>query len=90
MRFLEDGETIAFARNLEPTNTVVAAITLSRHMREFWLPLGDLTIDVGGERRHVTALENLMTGEASGSNGAGSNCIRSETAMPALLLRCLA
>ncbi len=47
-------------RSIQPTlsSTVIA---LSRHVREFWLPLGDLTIDVGGERRHVTALENLIT-----------------------------
>ncbi|WP_213030368.1 hypothetical protein, partial [Acinetobacter baumannii] len=60
------GETIAFVKEAaEPANLVVAIIALSRHVREFWLPLSDLTIDVDGERRHVTTIENLMTGEQS-------------------------
>src|SRR5438445_795954 len=47
LRFLgiEDGEAIAFVKEAaDPANTVVSVIALSRHVREFWLPLGDLTI----------------------------------------------
>ncbi|MCP3385319.1 DUF3416 domain-containing protein [Bradyrhizobium sp. CCGUVB4N] len=93
LRFLgiDDGETIAFAKEAaEPANTVVAAIALSRHVREFWLPLGDLTIDVGGERRHVTVLENLMTGEQSRIEWGGIRLRIDPDRDPALLFRCLA
>ncbi|MDA9444203.1 alpha-1,4-glucan:maltose-1-phosphate maltosyltransferase [Bradyrhizobium sp. CCBAU 51745] len=93
LRFLgiEDGETIAFVKAAaEPANTIVAAIALSRHVRETWLPLGDLTIDVGGERRPVTALENLMTGEQSRIEWGGIKLRIDPDRDPALLFRCLA
>ena len=93
LRFLgiEDGETIAFAKEAaEPANIVVAAIALSRHAREFWLPLGDLTIDVGGARRPVTTLENLMTGEQSRIEWGGIRLRIDPDRDPALMFRCLA
>ncbi|MBC9881885.1 DUF3416 domain-containing protein [Bradyrhizobium sp. INPA01-394B] len=93
LRFLgvEDGETIAFAKEAaEPANTVVAVIALSRHVREIWLPIGDLTIDVGGERRPVTSLENLMTGEQSRIEWGGIKLRIDPDRDPALLFRCLA
>ena len=92
-RFLaiEDGETIAFAKEAtDPASTVVSVIALSRHAREFWLPLGGLTIDVGGERRHVTALENLHTGEQSRIEWGGIKLRIDPDRDPALLFRCLA
>lgn len=93
LRFLgiEDSETIAFVKEAaEPANMVVAAIALSRHVREFWLPLGGLAIDVGGERRHVTALENLLTGEQSRIEWGGIRLRIDPDRDPALLFRCLA
>jgi starch synthase (maltosyl-transferring) len=93
LRFLgiEDSETIAFVKQVvDPANTVVAAIALSRHAREFWLPLGDLTIDVGGERRHVTTIENLMTGEQSRIEWGGIKLRIDPDRDPALMFRCLA
>jgi starch synthase (maltosyl-transferring) len=93
LRFLgiEDGETIAFAKvAAEPANIVVAAIALSRHAREFWLPLGDLTIDAGGERHRVTTLENLMTGEQSRIEWGGIKLRIDPDRDPALFFRCLA
>lgn len=93
LRFLgiEDGETIAFAKEAaDSTNTVLAVIALSRHVREFWLPLGALTIDAGGERRHVTALENLLTGEQSRIEWGGIRLRIDPDRDPALLFRCLA
>jgi starch synthase (maltosyl-transferring) len=93
LRFLaiEDGETIAFAKEAaEPANSVVAAIALSRYVREVWLPLGDLTIDVDGERRPVTVLENLMTGEQSRVEWGGVKLRIDPDRDPALLFRCLA
>jgi len=93
LRFLgaEDGETIAFAKEATvPANTVIAVIALSRREREFWLPLGDLTIDAGGERRPVTALENLVTGEQSRIEWGGIRLRIDPDRDPALLFRCLA
>lgn len=93
LRFLgiEDSETIAFMKEAaEPANIVVAAIALSRHAREFWLPLSDLTIDIGGERRHVTALENLLTGEQSRTEWGGIRLRIDPDRDPALVFRCLA
>ncbi|MCK1714918.1 MULTISPECIES: maltotransferase domain-containing protein [unclassified Bradyrhizobium] len=93
LRFLgiEDGETIGFVKEAaDPANTVVAAVALTGHAREFWLPLGDLTVDVGGERRHVTALENLLTGEQSRIEWGGIRLRIDPDRDPALLFRCLA
>ncbi|MET4373660.1 starch synthase (maltosyl-transferring) [Bradyrhizobium sp. LB12.1] len=93
LRFLgiEDGDTIAFAKEAaDPANIVIAAIALSRNAREFWLPLGDLAIDVGGERRHVTGLENLLTGEQSRIEWGGIKLRIDPDRDPALLFRCLA
>ncbi|QPF93221.1 maltotransferase domain-containing protein [Bradyrhizobium commune] len=88
---IEDDETIAFAKEAaEPANTVVVVIALSRHVREFWLPLGDLAIDVDGERRHVTTLENLLTGEQSRIEWGGIRLRIDPDRDPALLFRCLA
>jgi starch synthase (maltosyl-transferring) len=93
LRFLaiEDGDTIAFVKEAaDPANTIVAVIALSRHAREFRLPLGDLTIDAGGERRHVAALENLLTGEQSRIEWGGIKLRIDPDRDPALLFRCLA
>lgn len=93
LRFLgiEDSETTAFVKEAaEPANMVVAAIALSRHVREFWLPLGGLAIDVGGERRHVAALENLLTGEQSRIEWGGIRLRIDPDRDPALMFRCLA
>lgn len=86
---IEDNETIAFVKETA-ANTVVAAIALSRHVREFWLPLGDLIIDVGGERRYVTTIENLMTGEQSRIEWGGIRLRIDPDRDPAVLFRCLA
>nr|WP_249146070.1 maltotransferase domain-containing protein [Bradyrhizobium diazoefficiens] len=93
LRFLpiEDGETIVFAKEAtDGASTIIAAIALSRHVREFWLPLGDLTIDAGGERRPVAALENLLTGERSRIEWGGIRLRIDPDRDPALAFRCLA
>lgn len=93
LRFLgiEDGETIAFAKETaDPASIIIAVIALSRRARESWLPLGDLTIDAGGERRRVTALENLLTGEQSRIEWGGIRLRIDPDRDPALLFRGLA
>ncbi|SFM67635.1 alpha-1,4-glucan:maltose-1-phosphate maltosyltransferase [Bradyrhizobium sp. Rc3b] len=93
LRFLgvEDGETIAFVKEAaEPANTVLSVIALSGHLRECWLPLGDVTVDAGGQRHHVTKLENLLTGEQSRIEWGGIRLRIDPDRDPALLFRCLA
>ncbi|RTE94455.1 MULTISPECIES: maltotransferase domain-containing protein [Bradyrhizobium] len=93
LRFLgvEDGETIAFVKEAaEPANTIVTVIALSGRLRECWLPLGDVTVDAGGQRHHVTTLENLVTGERSRIEWGGIRLRIDPDRDPALLFRCLA
>jgi starch synthase (maltosyl-transferring) len=93
LRFLavEDGETIAFLKEAhDPANCVVIVIALSQRVREFWLPLGDVTLDAGGQRHHVTALENLLTGEQCRLEWGGISLRIDPDRDPALLFRCLA
>jgi starch synthase (maltosyl-transferring) len=93
LRFIaiEDGETLAFAKQAaEPASTVVVVVALSGQVREFWLPLTDVTVDVGGERHHVTALEDLLTGEQSRIEWGGIRLCIDPDRDPALLFRCLA
>ncbi|KYG23989.1 alpha-1,4-glucan:maltose-1-phosphate maltosyltransferase [Bradyrhizobium sp. AT1] len=93
LRFLgvDDGETIAFVKEAaEPANTVLIVIALSGHVRECWLPLGDVTVDAGGQRHHVTTLENLLTGEQSRIEWGGIRLRIDPDRDPALLFRCMA
>jgi starch synthase (maltosyl-transferring) len=93
LRFLgiEDHEAIAFVKeSADRTNSVVAAIALSRNVRELWLPLGDATVEVDGERRRVAALENLLSGERSPVEWGGIRLRIDPDRDPALLFRCLA
>lgn len=93
LRFLgvEDGETIAFVKEAaEPADTVIIVIALTGRLRECWLPLGDVTVDAGGPRHHVTTLENLLTGERSRIEWGGIRLRIDPERDPALLFRCLA
>ncbi|WGD54326.1 DUF3416 domain-containing protein [Bradyrhizobium sp. CB1650] len=93
LRFLgiEDDETVAFVKQaVDPANTVVVVVALSRHAREFWLPLGDVTVDAGRQRHHVTVLENLLTGEQSRIEWGGIRLRIDPDRDPVLLFRCLA
>lgn len=93
LRFIpiEDGNVIGFVKeSADRTNTVAVAIALSREPHEFWLPLGDIQIGVGNERRHVAAVENLSTGERSPVEWGGIRLRIDPVRDPALLFRCLA
>jgi starch synthase (maltosyl-transferring) len=88
---IEDGNVIAFFKeSVDQTNTVVAAIALSRDVHEFWLPLGDIQVGVDAERRQVVALENLITGERFPLDWGGIRLRIDPSRDPALLFRCLA
>ena len=89
---IDDGNVIGFAKeSVDRSNTVVAAISLSRDVHEFWLPFGDTMITAAdGERRHVAVLENLKTGERSQLEWGGVRLRIDPMQDPALLFRCLA
>ena len=56
LRFIpiDDGNVIGFVKeSVDQTNSVVAAIALSRDVHEFWFPLGDVQVGMAGDRRHV-------------------------------------
>jgi starch synthase (maltosyl-transferring) len=93
LRFLglEDGNVIGFFKqSFDHSNVVAGAVALTRDAHEFWLPLGDIRIDVGGERRLVAAVENLITGERSPVEWGGIRVRLDPQRDPALLFRCLA
>jgi starch synthase (maltosyl-transferring) len=93
LRFIpiEDGNVIGFVKeSVDQTNTVAVAIALSREPHEFWLPLGDVQVGVGNERRQVAAVENLSTGERSPVEWGGIRLRIDPVRDPALLFRCLA
>ena len=93
LRFLsiDDGNIIGFVKeSVDQTNSVVVAIALSREIHEFWLPLGDVEIGIAGDRRHVAAVENLMTGERYPVEWGGLRLRIDPARDPALLFRCLA
>ena len=93
LRFLpvEDGNVIGFVKeSVDQTNSVAVAVAISRDPHEFWLPLGDVQISVAGERRHVAAVENLITGERYPVEWGGIRVRIDPARDPALLFRCLA
>jgi starch synthase (maltosyl-transferring) len=93
LRFIpiEDGNVIGFVKeSVNQTNSVIAAIALSRDVHEFWFPLGDVQIGMAANRRNVAAVENLLTGERYPVEWGGIRLRIDPTRDPALLFRCLA
>ncbi len=93
LRFLDvqDPNVTGFIKYSDDlTNVVAVAIALSAEPREVWLPLGDIQVEVGGERRPVAAVENLLTGERFPVEWGGLNLRIDPQRDPALLFRCLA
>jgi starch synthase (maltosyl-transferring) len=93
LRFIpiEDGNVIGFVKeSVNQTNSVIAAIALSRDVHEFWFPLGDVQVGSAADRRNVAAVENLLTGERYPVEWGGIRLRIDPTRDPALLFRCLA
>jgi starch synthase (maltosyl-transferring) len=93
LRFIpvEDGNVISFVKeSIDQTNTTVMAIALSREPHEFWVRLDGVQVGVAGERRHVAAVENLITGERYPLEWGGIRLRIDPVRDPALLFRCLA
>lgn len=88
---IDDGNVIGFVKeSVDRSNTVVGAIALSREPHEFWFPVGNIQIDVDGERKHVAAVEDLITGERRAVEWGGLHVRIDPMRDPALLFRCLA
>ena len=69
-------------------NAVAAAIALNKpQRRDFWFHFGNIEIGRSGERRPVTAIENLITGEQHALEWGGVRLAIDQD--PALLFRCL-
>jgi starch synthase (maltosyl-transferring) len=93
LRFIaiDDGNVIAFVKqSADLTNAVAVAIALSRDVHDIWLPIGDTQLDVGGERRHVAAVENLASGARRVLDWGGLSLRIEPDRDPAVFLRCLA
>jgi starch synthase (maltosyl-transferring) len=93
LRFLgiEDGNVIGLVKeSVDQTDTVAVAIALSRDAHEFWLPLGDVQVGAGSDRRNVVAVENLITGERYPIEWGGIRLRIDPVRDPAVLFRCLA
>jgi starch synthase (maltosyl-transferring) len=93
LRFIpiDDSSAIAFVKeSINQTNCVAVAIALSREVHEFWLAVGDVQVGMPGDRRHVAALENLITGERHPLDWGGIRLRIDPAHDPALLFRCLA
>ncbi|HXN66640.1 MAG TPA: maltotransferase domain-containing protein [Bradyrhizobium sp.] len=88
---INDGNVIGFVKqSVNQTNSVIAAIALSRDVHEFWLPVGDIEVGLPDDRRPVAALENLFTGERCPVEWGGIRLRIDPVRDPALLFRCLA
>jgi starch synthase (maltosyl-transferring) len=93
LRFVavDDGNVIAFVKqSADLTDAVAVVIALSRDVHEVWLPVGDTKLAIGGERRHVAAVENLVSGARTVLDWGGLNLRIEPDRDPAVFLRCLA
>ncbi|WP_423959473.1 alpha-1,4-glucan--maltose-1-phosphate maltosyltransferase [Bradyrhizobium sp.] len=93
LRFLnvDDGNVIAYVKtSVDRANAVIAAVALSPDHREVWLPLEGTHVDVGNERRHIAAVENILTGERYPLDWGGLRVRIDPSRDPAILLRGLA
>ncbi len=88
---IDDGNVIGFVEeSVDQTSSVAVAIALSRDVHEFWFPLGDVQVGSANDRRHVAAVENLITGERYPLEWGGIRLRIDPMRDPALLFRCLA
>jgi len=88
---IDDGNVTGFVKeSVDQTNSVAVAIALSSDVHEFWFPLGDVQVGPSGDRRHVVAVENLITGERYPVEWGGIRLRIDPARDPALLFRCLA
>ena len=93
--FLQTGNTAALLtaelkESTNQTNSVIVTIAMSPEVHEFWLPIGGVEVGISGDRRHIAALEDLITGERYPLEWGGVRLRIDPAHDPALLFRCLA
>jgi starch synthase (maltosyl-transferring) len=92
LRFLavDNGNVIGFVKeSMDQLNTVAGAISLSRDVHEFWLPINSQVM-IDGARRDIAAVENLITGERYPVEWGGLRVRIDPMRDPAVFFRCLA
>jgi starch synthase (maltosyl-transferring) len=87
---IDDANVIGFVKtNSDESNVVAVAIALSREPHDIWLPVGGLKVNVAGELKPVTALENIITGERHAVEWGGVRFRIDPERNPAFIFRCL-
>jgi len=93
LRFLnvDDINVIAFVKtSVDQSNVVIAAIALSADQHEVWLPLEGTHVILGDDRKHIAAVENILTGERHPLEWGGLRIRIDPSRDPAILFRGLA
>jgi starch synthase (maltosyl-transferring) len=88
---VDDDQVIGFVKEgVYRDNAVAVAVALAGdRVREFWFHFGNLEIGPQGNRRPVSAIENLITGERRQLEWGGAQLRIDPADNPALLFRCL-
>jgi len=93
LRFLnvDDINVTAFVKtSMDQSNVVIVAIALSSDQHEVWLPLDGTHVGVGDDRKHIAAVENILTGERHPLEWGGLRIRIDPSRDPAILFRGLA
>ncbi|MBY0383433.1 MAG: alpha-1,4-glucan--maltose-1-phosphate maltosyltransferase [Xanthobacteraceae bacterium] len=88
---VQDDGVIGFSKtSTDNSNTIVGAIAIWREPREVWIPMNDVQVGHGADRKPVAALENIITGERHAVEWGGVRVRLDTPRDPAALFRCLA
>jgi starch synthase (maltosyl-transferring) len=93
LRFItiDDINVIAFVKqSADLTDAVAVVIALAHDVHQIWLPIGDIELNIDGERRHVAAVENLVSGARTVLDWGGLSVRIEPDRDPAVFFRCLA
>jgi starch synthase (maltosyl-transferring) len=87
---VDDPQVIGFVKeSADRTNAVAVAVALSKGPRQFWFHFGDIAIGPPESRKHVVAIENLLSGERHPIEWGGVRLRIDPERDPALLFACL-
>lgn len=88
---IDHDRVIGFVKeSADHTNAIAVAISLEDGApKEFWFHFGEMTIGPDKDRRRVTAIENLVTGERHQLNWGGIRLRINPDQDPMLIFRCL-
>ncbi len=87
---IDDPQVIGFVKeSVDHSSAVAVAVALAGGTRRFWFHFGDLEVGPEGTRKHVIAVENIVTGERHAVEWGGLRLTIDPDHDPLLLLRCL-